>query len=420
MEGKSTISELISPYFNNVGNTLVSKAKGDRSIWAIVALLTLASLMLVYSSTGSLAFKSDKSNESFLLKQLFYNGLGIAFIYFLHRVKYTVFARIAKICFLISIPLMVYTLFFGVRLNEASRWIKLPVINVTFQSSDFAKLALFMFLSLQLSKKQADIKDFKKGFLQILWPVVLICALIAPANLSTSLLVFATSVLLMFIGRVSLKHIALLVGAGLIAGGLMLSLAVSYYDKTTKKQKELPAFLQISRVPTWIGRVQSFIYGKDNLNSDKLYQVNQAKIAVAKGGWTGRGAGKSQQRDYLPHCYSDFIFAIIIEEYGFIGAAVVLFLYLAFLFRCIRVFQRCPFAFGAFLSLALSFTLVIQALANAGVAVGLFPNTGVTLPLVSMGGSSILFTCMSIGIILSVARNVEKLEGTNEKEVAHA
>jgi len=170
-------------------------------------------------------------------------------------------------------------------------------------------------------------------------------------------------------------------------------------------------------VKTWVGRIQTFLYSKKDDDNEKLYQINQAKIAIANGGWFGRGPGNSVQRNFLPHCYSDFIYAIIIEEYGFFGAAFMLMIYLLFLFRCIRLYRKCPFAFGAFLALALSFTLVIQAIANMGVNVSLFPNTGVTLPLVSMGGSSFLFTCMSIGIILSVARNVEQLEGSQLQKV---
>ena len=200
------IKELFTP---NISNNLVNKTKGDRVIWGIVVILTLISLLVVYSSTGSLAYKYSKSTESYLFKQFAFIVLGLLVIYFAHRVNYTIYARVAKILFLVSIPLLIYTLFFGVQLNAGSRWIKLPVINMTFQTSDMAKLALFMYLSLQLSRKQNVIKDFKKGFLPIVIPVIIICALIAPANLSTALLVGATSFMLMFIGRVKTKHLLL-------------------------------------------------------------------------------------------------------------------------------------------------------------------------------------------------------------------
>ena len=400
------IKQLFTPSFTNVGSNLASKTKGDKVIWAIVVILTLASLLVVYSSTGSLAYKYSKSTESYLFKQFAFIVLGVMLIYFAHRVNYTIYARVAKILFLISIPLMIYTLLFGSRLNSANRWITLPVINMTMQTSDLAKLALFMYLSLQLSRKQDVIKDFKKGFLPIIIPVGIICLLIAPANLSTALLVGATSLLLMFIGRINTKHILATIGIGLVPIILLVSVAVKYYDKVEQKQKELPAIFSGGRIPTWISRIQTFIYTDKNTDSEKLYQTNQAKIAVANGGWIGKGPGNSTQRNFLPHSYSDFIYAIIIEEYGFLGASFMMFIYLLFLYRCIRLYRKCPFAFGAFLALALSFTLVIQAIANMGVAVNAFPNTGVTLPLVSMGGSSFLFTCLSIGIVLSVARNV--------------
>ncbi len=236
--------------------------------------------------------------------------------------------------------------------------------------------------------------------------------LIAPANLSTAILVAGTSLMLMFIGRISTKHILYTIGIAMIPIILLITIAVSTYDKKTGDTKNLPALLSAGRVPTWISRIQTFIYSKKEDDNEKLYQVNQAKIAIAKGGWLGRGPGNSEQRNFLPHSYSDFIYAIIIEEYGILGGAAILFIYLLFLYRCIRIYRKCPYAFGAFLALALSFTLVIQAIANMAVNVNLFPNTGVTLPLVSMGGSSFLFTCLSIGIILSVARNVEQQEGT--------
>jgi cell division protein FtsW len=411
------IKSILTPSFSNMGNNLVSKTKGDRVIWAVVILLTLISLLVVYSSTGSLAYKYSKSTESYLFKQLAFIILGVIIIYFAHRVNYTLYSRVALILFLISIPLLLYTLLFGVQLNAGSRWIKLPVINMTFQTSDMAKLALFMYMSRQLSRKQAVIKDFKKGFLPVVMPVAVIVLLIAPANLSTALLTAGTSFMLMFIGRVRTRH---MIGTLLIAAipiVLLLTIATKYYDKEHHRPKDIPAVLSVGRIPTWIGRIQTFIYGNKDAASDNLYQIDQAKIAIANGGLVGLGPGHSQARNYLPQAYNDFIFAIILEEYGLIGGIVVVLIYLLFLYRCIRLYRKCPYAFGAFLALGLSFTLVIQAIANMGVNVNLFPNTGVTLPLISMGGSSFLFTCLSIGIILSVARNVEQSEGDKKLNV---
>ena len=410
MADQINIKQFFTPSLSGVSNNLVSKTKGDRVIWGIVVILTLVSLLVVYSSTGSLAYKYSKSTESYLFKQFAFIILGVMIIYFAHRVNYTLYSRVAKLLFVISIPLLIYTYFFGARLNEGSRWIMLPVINMTFQTSDMAKLALFMYLSRQLSRKQNVIKDFKKGFLPIIIPVVIICLLIAPANLSTAILIAGTSFMLMFIGRVSTKHILLTIGIALLPVLMLLMVAVKYYDKPNHKAKDLPAVFSVGRIPTWIGRIQTFMYSKKEDANEKLYQVNQAKIAIASGGFFGLGPGNSKARNFLPHSYSDFIYAIIMEEYGLVGGAFMVFIYLLFLYRCIRLYRKCPFAFGAFLALALSFMLVIQAIANMGVNVNIFPNTGVTLPLVSMGGSSFLFTCLSIGIILSVARNVEQQE----------
>ncbi len=403
-------------------NNLINKTKGDKVIWALVVLLTLVSLLAVYSATGSLAYKNYKGNtEIYLFKQIAFILVGIMVIYFAHLVNYTFYSRVAQIAFGISLILLFYTLFFGVKVNEGSRWIRLPLINMTMQTSDFARLALFMYLARLLSKKQNVIKDFKKGFVPVITPVLLTCILIAPANLSTALLLGASCLLLLFIGRVSTKHILMTIGIALIPIIFLISAAVIRHgkvknDDTVVVTKGSSSTL-FGRVDTWIGRMESFIYGSKETDND-AYQVNQAKIAIANGGVFGVGPGNSTTRDYLPQAYNDFIYAIIIEEYGLLGGAFIMFIYLVFLYRCIRIFKRCPFAFGAFLALGLSFTLAIQAVANMAVTVNLFPVTGVTLPLVSMGGTSFIFTCLAIGIILSVARNVEQIEGKTATEFA--
>lgn len=400
-------------------NNLISKTKGDKVIWALVILLTLVSLLAVYSATGSLAYKNYRGNtEIYLFKQIAFILVGIMVIYFAHLVNYTFYSKVAKIAFLLSLPLLFYTLFFGVKMNEGSRWIRLPLINMTLQTSDFARLALFMFLARLLSKKQDVIKDFKKGFLPVIIPVAVTCLLIAPANLSTALLLGASCLLLLFIGRVSTKHILMTIGIALIPILFLISAAVIRHGQTKNDEvvvaKKSSSTL-FGRVDTWIGRMESFIYGSKDIDDD-AYQTTQAKIAISKGGVFGVGPGNSTTRDYLPQAYNDFIYAIIIEEYGLMGGAFIMFIYLVFLYRCIRIFKKCPFAFGAFLALGLSFTLAIQAVANMAVTVNLFPVTGVTLPLVSMGGTSFIFTCLAIGIILSVARNVEQLEGKTTAE----
>jgi cell division protein FtsW len=255
-----------------------------------------------------------------------------------------------------------------------------------------------MYLARLLSIKQTVIKDFRLGFLPVLFPVLLICALIAPENLSTALLLGVTCCILFYIGRVNVKHIMLLALTGIVGITILIMASITF---------------KFGRGETWLKRVEDY-RGTSTNGGEKVqpFQVQQAKIAIANGGITGRGPGNSQQRNFLPHPYSDFIYAIIIEEYGLIGGAVIVFLYLLFLWRCILLFKRCPYAFGAFLAVGLSITLVFQAMLNMAVAVHLVPVTGLTLPMVSMGGSSILFTSISFGIILSISSYVDKMEGT--------
>lgn len=373
--------------------------KGDKVIWSIVIVLSLLSLLAVYSATGSLAWRMDKSSESYMVKQLaiLIGGLGI--IFFVHRINYTRFARFSVILFLISIPLLIYTLVFGTTLNEGSRWIRLPIINLTFQTSDLARLAIFMFLARQLSQRQLVIKEWKRGFMPVLVPVLVICLLIAPANLSTAMVLGLTCCILFFVGRVSVKHILFLALVGL--GSLLLLYGAS------------KAF-GFGRASTWEERVESYMGNGDKADD---YQITQAKIAIASGGIIGRGPGNSWARDFLPHPYSDFIYSIIIEEYGLLGGAILVVVYLLFLWRSILIFRRIPYAFGAFLAVGLSFTLVFQALMNMAVNVHLVPVTGLTLPLVSMGGSSIIFNSIAIGIILSVSRYVDEMEGAETKQI---
>lgn len=380
---------------------LLTQIKGDRYIWAVVIILSFISLLSVYSATGSLAYKKDVNANYYLVKQVVILGLGLIIIFLVHLVNYTRFARVAVLFYLISIPLLLYTLFFGVNLNESSRWITLPGTGITIQTSAMAKLALFMFLARMLSMKQNVIKDFKKGFLPVLAPVLITAALIAPANLSTALMIGVTCCILFFIGRVRVRHIVMLALAGVVGG-------IALYGVSKA--------LGIGRAATWEKRIVDF---RNSFNEEEeheeVYQVLHAKIAIANGGLTGLGPGNSRQRNLLPHSYSDFIYALIIEEYGLVGGAAVLILYLIFLWRSILIFRRCPYAFGAFLAVGLSMTLVFQAMLNMGVNVNLLPVTGLTLPLVSMGGSSVWFTSIAIGMILSVSRYVDEMEGEKKK-----
>ncbi len=380
---------------------LLKRTKGDKIIWGVVIVLSLISLMAVYSSTGSLAYRMHKGHtEVYLIKQLGVLIAGLGIIYVAHKVNYVIYSKIAVFLFAISIPLLLYTLFFGTTLNEGSRWIRLPLIGITFQTSDLAKLGLFMFLARQLSRIQNDLGNFKRVALNIFLPLIVICGLIAMANLSTALMIGFSCCVLFFIGRIQISHLLILATTGILLFGILFTVS------------KLTGF---GRAATWEARIKNF---SSNDKDDVPYQVQQAKIAQANGGLTGVGPGNSSQRNFLPHPYSDFIYSIIIEEYGLLfGGIGMVFLYLLFLWRSIIIFRRCPFAFGAFLAVGLSFTLVFQAFLNMAVNVNLVPVTGLTLPLVSMGGSSIWFTCLAIGIILSVSRFVENAEG-NENEIA--
>jgi cell division protein FtsW len=374
-------------------NTLLEKTKGDRWIWLIIILLSIISILAVYSATGTLAYKQGKAVEKILLtKHIIFVVMGIAMIYVSHLLDYKYYAGISKVLMIITIPLLLYTLLFGASLNDASRWVKIPIIGLTFQTSDLAKLALITFLARMLTKKQENIKDVKKAFVPIMGSVCVVFILIALANLSTALMLFGVSILLLIIGRISIKQIGIV-----CAGGMVLLMFVVFLGP---------------RRETYKSRINSFMH-PELQHSDKTYQADHAKMALAKGGVFGTGPGNSIERNFLPHPYSDFIFAIIVEEYGSIGGLIIIMLYLVLLYRCVRIVTQSPKAFGALLAAGLSFSLTIQAFANMAVAVGLGPVTGVPLPLVSMGGTSMIFTSIAFGIILSVSRDVEE----NNKKV---
>jgi cell division protein FtsW len=369
---------------------------GDRIIWGVILCLTLFSVLAVYSSTGTLAYRFQGGNTTYyIFKHISFMIIGFAAIYVTHLIPYRYYSRLAQVLLYISIPLLGLTLVLGTSLNSASRWLTLPGIGLTIQTSDFAKLALIMYIARMLSLKQDEIKDFKKAFLPIIIPVGLVCALILPANLSTSLMIFIVSVVLMFIGRISVKHLLLLGGVGIVFLSLFIWLAPMTKTKLGY------------RVETWKHRIEG---GDKEEKAQSNFQADQAKIAVATGGIIGKGPGNSIQRNFLPHPYSDFIYAIIVEEYGLIGGVVVLFLYLYLLYRAGVLVRKADRTFPAFLTIGLSISLVFQAMINMAVAVNLIPVTGQTLPLVSMGGSSILFTSSALGIILSVSRGINKEE----------
>jgi cell division protein FtsW len=371
--------------------------RGDKVIWGVVVLLSIISLLAVYSSTGTLAYEYQEGNTVYYFMRHFsFLAIGLLIIYIVHLIPYKYYLRLSQLFLMITIPLLALTLVIGTSHNQASRWLTLPVIGISIQTSDIAKLALIMYTARMLSLKQGQIKDLKGAFLPMIIPVSLVCMLILPANLSTAAILFFTCIIIMFIGRVRFKYLMALIGIGVFMLGIFILIAS--HSNTE------------SRIYTWKSRIDAYVG-----NSADNYQAEQAKIAIATGGAIGKGPGNSIQRNFLPNPYSDFIYAIIVEEYGTIGALIILFLYLFLLYRAGVIVKNCNRTFPAFLTIGLAIMLVFQAMINMGVAVSIFPVTGQTLPLVSMGGSSMIFTSTAVGIILSVSREYLTKE-TNEAE----
>jgi len=354
--------------------------KGDPIIWFIVILLSVLSIFVVYSATGTLAYRRMEGNtEYYLLKHSLLVILSFLAMWIAHKIDYRYYSRLSRLFLWLSVPLLLFTWKFGTTINEASRWLTIPIINQVFQPSDLAKLALITNLAAMLSRRQQNISDLKDALIPMLMWSGLICGLIALTDFSSAILLLVTCLLILFIGRVPVKYLALLVLVGIMAGAL----AFNFGQRGETVISRWREFLDPTEVP---------------------FQAKQSYIAIATGGITGKGPGNSDQRNFLPHPYSDFIYAIIIEEYGLSGGIVVVLLYLGLLWRGIITASKSDRAFGGLLSAGLSFALVMQAMINMGVAVGLGPITGLPLPLVSMGGTSLLFTGLSLGIILSVSR----------------
>jgi cell division protein FtsW len=379
----------------------VNYIKGDKVIWAIMFFLSLLSILVVYSAVVTLAYKFKQGNsEYYLFKHFVIIILGFGIAYMFHKIKYTVFSKVAQIGFVLSIPLLVYTLLKGVSAGEAARWLEIPGVGLTFQSSDIAKLMLLIYVARVLTLRIDELDNMKAVLRYLMLPIGLVVLLILPANFSTAALLFFNCYLLLFLGGIKIRILLklFLIGAAFI--GLI-------FTWTWLAPETVPG----GRGPTWKSRIESFSKGDSKSN----YQSEQAKIAIATGGIIGKGPGNSTQRAFLPQASSDFIYAIIIEEYGFFIGFLLLFLYMILLYRGVKILRDNDKPFGGLLVIGLTFSLVFQALVNMAVAVNLFPVTGQPLPLISMGGTSIWFTMIALGIILSVSRGVtdkeeEKLE----------
>lgn len=383
--------------------------QGDKVIWVVVAILTFISLLTVYSASESVANRSYNGNNAFvLLRHAVMLLLGLACMFGASRINYKMYSKLLLLLFWIAIPLLIYTLFFGKNLNHAQRVI--GIAGVTFQTSDLAKIALIGFLARVLTLRRDELDDFKELGIRVMLPILVIVGLIFPENFSTAAMLFATCIVMMFLSKVKMKYIFGFIGIIMLAGGIFM--LVSF------------AFAKDNRSATWVNRIERFFSSSEEEADDTAnFQVMQSKIAIAGGGLIGKSPGKSTQRNVLPHPYSDFIYAIVLEEYGLIGGIFVLALYLILLYRATRIILRAPQSFGGLLAMGLAFSLVMQAMVNMGVAVGLFPVTGQPLPFISMGGTSLLFTGLSIGIIISVTREINKVnndERDAEIEVAEA
>ncbi len=391
--------------------TLISNLKGDKGIWSFVALLALFSFMPVFSASSNLAFMNNGTGNtlSYLVKHAVHIIVGFFMIYRLHKMPYHYFRTLSRILLPVVWLLLGYTLFKGTVIGgaNASRWIQVPFVGITFQTSTMASIVLMIFVARYLSKTRETPVTFQNSLWELWTPVGITLAFILPANFSTAALIFSMVLLLVFIGKYPLKYIASIVVMGIVAFSFFILIVKAFPD----------AFP--NRVDTWMSRIENFTSDKPDEDD---YQIEKAKIAIASGGIYGVGPGKSVQKNFLPQSSSDFIFAIIIEEYGLIGGLVVLSLYMLLFFRFIIAAHSCNSIFGKLLVVGLGFPIIFQALINMGVAVELLPVTGQTLPLVSSGGSSIWMTCIAIGIILSVTKKEEEiaieLQEKEQREIA--
>lgn len=384
--------------------TVFQHIKGDKAIWAVVALLAVFSFLPVYSASSNLAYLyGDGNTFKFLLKHLAHLLLGFAILYGVHRIRYHYFRGLSIIALPVVVILLLITIAEGTTIEgaNASRWIRVPFVGVTFQTSTLAAVVLMTYVARYLSRIKDKTITFKESLLPLWVPVFLVLGLILPANFSTTAIVFVMILVLLFVGGYPLKYLGLVMVGGLI--GLFLFIGFAKISNIES--------LEV-KVNTWENRLTNFWTDED---TEADYQIEKAKIAIASGGITGQGPGKSIQKNFLPQSSSDFIYAIIVEEFGLLGGLFLMFLYLLLLFRLVIVAYKATSPFGRLLVIGVGLPIVFQAMINMAVAVELFPVTGQTLPLVSSGGTSIWMTCLAIGMVLSVSAQRET-ELTEERE----
>ncbi|AUC14056.1 cell division protein FtsW [Tenacibaculum sp. SZ-18] len=377
--------------------TIFKHIKGDRTIWAIVAMLAILSFMPVYSASTNLVYVvGNGSTTGHLIKHVALLIMGFVILYGVHKIPYRYFSGGSVLMLPIVILLLIFTIAQGNTIGgaNASRWIRIPFVGVGFQTSTLAGLVLLVYVARYLAKNKEKQIVFKESVIQLWLPVGLVLILILPANFSTTAILFFMIILLTFIGGYPIKYIANVVGIGIVALGLFILVAKAFPD------------LMPNRIHTWEKRISGFLSGE----SEENYQVEKAKIAIATGGVTGKGPGKSVQKNFLPQSSSDFIYAIIVEEYGLVGAVFVLFIYFLLLFRIVISARKATTIFATLLTIGVGLPIVFQAMINMAVAVNLFPVTGQTLPLISSGGTSIWMTCFALGMILSVSASKNETE----------
>ncbi len=384
---------------------LLNTLKGDKGIWSFVALLAMFSFMPVFSASSNLAYMNHGTGNTlgYLLKHAVHIIFGFFILYQIQKVPYHYFRSISRIALPIVWILLTYTLFFGVEQGSATRWIQVPFVGISFQTSALAFIVLMVYVARYLSKTQTEPLTFKSSFIDLWIPVGITLMLILPNNFSTAALIFSMVLMLTFVGNYPFKFITIVIGGGIALFTLFIITA-----KVVEKTNPDNTPKIFGRVKTWENRVGNFFSNNKEITDDD-YQIEKAKTAIASGGVYGLGPGKSVQKNFLPQSSSDFIFAIIVEEYGLIGGFGVLLLYLLLFFRFIIAAHKANSPFGRLLVVGLGFPIIFQALINMGVAVQLLPVTGQTLPLVSSGGSSIWMTCIAIGIIISVTKKEEEI-----------
>ncbi len=367
--------------------------KGDRALWVIAIIFALISMVTVFSFIPSLIEQQGGSYIGHLIKHVIILMTGFVIMYYIHRVNYKYFSRLAQILFWAAVVLLVLTLLIGKNINGAKRWIEVPIVNQTFQTSDFAKLALLMYVGRLLVVKKDLLHSFKQGVWPILWPILLVCALILPQDFSTAGMLFGICMILLFIANVPMKFLGMIFG-GIIVG-LMLIFAVG---------KSAPGVFP--RLDTWVSRIEAFWQDEDEVDKDAKQQRDIGYYAIANAKFWGTGPGKGEYKKRLFAASADMYTAAFIEENGVPGVILLISLFLTVLFRSLRIAAKCEKNFGTYICIGIGIALMFQALINMAVPTGLVPMTGQNMPLLGLGGTSIWFTCISLGIILSVSRDV--------------